>query len=231
MQAAISISQMRLLPPTNRRVLCAQSQSIVASVHRHLINRGSPCPRQETSAACLISERAVARIDKTAAPLASCMPQPHAKTQKDRISNIQLDDAVRDQIYMMINQEWSQRGLGPTVEEMLTRILDVFPDKDDFPYRSKPSLHRVLKVMKYCKRGYSGWGKFWINSEQKKLSKTYSYLKFTRLTVVLVFALCNWCLFIEYGIQIWQDVTRYDCFLSAIHSSTREDLSWEEVAL
>jgi hypothetical protein len=131
----------------------------------------------------------------------------------------------------MIDQEWSQRGLGPTVEEMLTRILEVLPDKDDYPYQSKPSLHRVLKVMKYCKRSYSGWGKFWINSEQKKLSKTYSYLKFTRLTVVLVFALCNWCLFIEYGIQIWQGVTRYDFFLSAIHSSTREDLSWEEVTL
>ncbi len=123
----MNASRTRLLPLTISMVFCVhKGQSLFASVHRHFMNQGSPCLRQDTSAAYLISERSVSRIDMNIVPMVTCLPKPLpcAKMQKDSISNIHLDNAVHDQIYVMIDQDQSRRCFESTVDEMLQKMSD-----------------------------------------------------------------------------------------------------------
>jgi hypothetical protein len=147
---AIATSSMTTASGCRRR-LCAQSRAMVISTYQYFMRKRSTCPILETSAACMIPERTVKRIVQSVddtQPLTSCKPKQlsTSNTQRKLIDHIYLDDWVQDLIRVIIEQNFTSKGFAPNVDEILVEVLKAFPDKEEMPYRSRSSFHRVLKV-------------------------------------------------------------------------------------
>jgi transposase len=112
---------------------------------------GSSAPTKDTAAACCVSDRTVQRALKqpqsTAFRHDCCKPpNPKKPPNPEQYISMKIAPPVQDEIRVLIHQEWTQKGLGPTVDEIRKAILSRF-DRKDMPYTSDVSFRLLLRAM------------------------------------------------------------------------------------
>ncbi len=191
MQTDLNVSLHRttslLKPPTGTesvRKLCMQAKSIIRATNRYMTELGSAATTKDTAAACCVSERTVRRILELPPLMGTdgnyrhdcCKPpNPKKPPNPERYISMKVAPSVQDEIRVLIHQTWTQKALGPTVDEIRKKILREFPDPENIPYKSDKSFRLLLRAMGFR---HTKMQREWIVFQQPDiLNKRAEYLR------------------------------------------------------